>query len=63
MKTFLGTFQTILSKIFFEVKAFAEMRLSANLFPLESSIQKHAGFRGAAQAGGARGRIPRPWKK
>ena len=55
---FLGTIQIISrkknvklrkNKTFDEknVQIFAEMQLSANLFPLESSIQKHSGSRGA----------------
>ena len=41
---------------------FAKMPLTANLFRLESSIQKHAGSRGAAPVGGAGGTSP-PVKK
>ena len=58
MNIFLGMIQTILRIFFFKLKKimlrfFAEMPLSANLFPLESSIQKHAGSRGVAPVGGA----------
>ena len=67
LKKNLGTYQTILGESFFclEKKCFknlvgffAEMPLSANLFQLESSIQEHAGSRGAARVGGAGWQIP-----
>ena len=41
----------------------AEMPLSADLFRLESSIQKHAGSRGAVLVGDAGGRSPPLIKK
>ena len=44
------------------LRFFAEMPLNANLFPLESSIQKHVGSRSAAPVGGAEGQSP-PQKK
>ena len=66
-KYFLGTIQIILrkknvklrkNKTFDEknVQIFAEMQLSANLFPLESSIQKKAfGVQGRSSGGGCGG--------
>ena len=39
-------------------RVFAEMPLSANLFRLRSSMQKHAGSRSAAMVGGAGGAKP-----
>ena len=40
----------------------AEMPLSANLFQLGSTIQKHAGSRGVAPVGGEGGEAPRKKK-
>ena len=45
------------------VQIFAEMQLSANLFPLESSIQKHSGSRGAVPVVDAGGAKPPAHKK
>ena len=45
------------------VAGFAKYAVDANLFQLGSSIQKYAGSRGAAPAGGARGRSTPKIKK
>ena len=66
---YFGTFQMILREeknSFKKIKMlgfFTEMSLSANLFRLGSSIQKHAGSRGPAPTGSAGGRSPPPIKK
>ena len=73
-KYFLGTIQIILRKKYVKLRKnktfdeknyqiFAEMQLSANLFPLESSIQKHSGSRGAVPVVDAGGAKPPAHKK